>query len=359
MNREIVQRLHNHNILPYISIYPTISQVDSETQKTLKLYSRLKPKSYDHPYVYAFTPMPHERHPGKRIFFTMMETSSLHPDFARYCNLYSDEVWVPSRANQELFLSNGVSKPVRVIPLGIDEFLYFPEGDSRHEFPLENCVGLFGRDPYEGFGKFKFLTIIQWNMRKGYDALIKAFINAFDDSDDVCLVIATQYGEEVVLSSLRPFLPRAQNLPQVVLYNRIIPISTMPGIYDACHCYIHMSRGEGFSLTQIEASARGLPVISCNHSGMTEYLTPENSFTIECRETEPCDPNLARISYFYQNQTLWKVGPQQIDQAIDYMKYVHENYGRALEKAAILQQTSRSEYTWRRTTERVAEALRS
>jgi len=359
MNREIVQRLHNYNILPYISIYPTLFQMDPETMKILKMYSHLKPKNHDHPYVYAFTPMPHERHPGKRIFFTMMETSSLHPDFANYCNMYSDEIWVPSRANRQLFLSNGVTKPIRVIPLGIDELFYFPEESRKQDFPMGDCIGIFGRDPLEGIANFKFLTLIQWNMRKGYDALIKAFINAFDDKDDVCLVIVTQYAEEIVSSTLWPFLPRRNNLPQVVLYNRIIPIATMPDIYRGCDAYVHMSRGEGFSLTQIEAASQGLPVISCFHSGMTEYLTPENSFPIECLESEPCDPRLAQISYFYQNQTLWKVGPQQVDQAVDYMRFVHENYGEAQKKAEILRERARREYTWRRCTERVAEALRA
>jgi len=359
MNREIVQRLHNHHIIPYISIFPTPPQVDPETQKTLKAYSRLKPKSHDHPYVYAFTPMPHERHPGKRIFFTMMETASLHPDFAQYCNTYSDEVWVPSQQNRELFESNGVVKPIKVIPLGIDELLYFPENEFQGGFPLEDCVGIFGRDPMNGICKFKFLSVIQWNMRKGYDAMIKAFVNAFDDSDDVCLVIATQYAEEHVSSSLRPFLPRCDHLPQVVLYNHVIPIPMMPMIYDACDCYLHMSRGEGFSLTQIEAAARGLPVISCRHSGMTEYMNADTGFPIECQELEPCDPNLAQISYFYQNQMLWKVGPQQVEQAVDYMHYVHNNYDKALEKAAVLHELSRTEYNWRRTTERVVDALRA
>lgn len=359
MNREIVQRLHNHNVIPYISVYPTITQMDPETQKTLKLYSRLKPKVHDHPYVYAFTPMPHERHPGKRIFFTMMETSSLHPDFAKYINMYSDEVWVPSQQNRDLFSSHGVTKPIRVLPLGIDENLYFSEEKRERGFPLEDCIGIFGPDPSEGIRSFKFLTLIQWNMRKGYDALIKAFVNAFDDKDDVCLVIATQYAEELVSSTLWPFLPRRNNLPQVILYNRIIPVSYMPGIYKACDAYVHMSRGEGFSLTQIEAASQGLPVISCNHSGMTEYLMEDNSFPIECNETEPCDPRLSQISYFYQNQTLWKVGPQQVDQAVDYMRFVHENYSEAQEKAQALKERARKEYTWRRTTERVVGALRS
>ena len=359
MNREIVQRLHNYRFLPYISMYPTPVQVSQETISILKLYSRLRPKSHNHAYVYAFTPMSHERHPGRKIFFTMMETSTLHPEFVRCCNQYSDEIWVPSRANRQLFSSNGIVKPVRVIPLGIDELLYCDPSRALLPFPIEECVGIFGRDPKKGIANYKFLTVIQWNFRKGFDALIKSFVNAFSAKDDACLLIATQYDENVVGNDLRQFLPREDNLPQVVLYNHVIPITMMPSIYDSCNCYVHLSRGEGFSLTQIEAAARGLPVISCCHSGITEYLREDNGYPIYCGEKEPCLPKLAEISYFYQGQFLWRVGPRQVARAAEFMRHVYEHPQEASDRAAILQKEVGERFTWKKATERVAEALRS
>jgi glycosyltransferase involved in cell wall biosynthesis len=355
MNREIVRRLHNHHIIPYVRMYPTISQIDPPLLELLNQYADLTPKNGSHPFVYAYTPMPHEYHGGKRIFFTMMETASLHQVFVDHCNRFSDEVWVPSVANKELFERGGVNKKIKVVPLGIDEILYFNSGDRKKE--VTGFKSLFGKPVENGLGSFKFLTVIQWNFRKGFDALLQSFVRAFDGSDDVCLVIATQHSYETVINDLKPFLLRGNNLPQIVLYNHILPTVDMPGFYRNFDCYIHMSRGEGFSLTQIEAGACGLPVISNFHSGMTEYLTEENSFPIECKELEKCCDKLASICFFYQNQYLWKVGEKQIQQAVDYMRYVVSNYDEALKKAALMRSQIVTDYTWEKTARRVARQL--
>lgn len=356
MNREIVRRLHNHHIIPYIRMYSTVSQVDRPVMDLLNQYADLKPKRGPHPFVYAYTPMPHDFHGGKRIFFTMMETATLHPIFVDHCNRFSDEVWVPSQANKELFEGHGINKRIKVVPLGIDEIVYFQSGREKKD--LSGFVSLFGQPAEMGLKSFKFLTVIQWNFRKGFDALIKSFVNAFTASDDVCLVIGTQYSRETVLGDLEPFLPRANDMPQVVLYNNIIPTVDMPGFYRNFDCYIHMSRGEGFSLTQIEAGACGLPVISNFHSGMTEYLSEDNSFTIQCKEIEKSCHRLSSICLYYQGQYLWKVGERQIEQAIDYMRYVVDNYDNATIRAKTMYDDIVEKYTWEKTAHRVADMLR-
>lgn len=357
MNREIVRRLHNHRIVPYIRIFNTINQVEPQMLDILNMYSGLSPKKGDHPFVYSYTPMPHEYHGGKRIFFTMMETASLHNVFSGHCNKYSDEIWVPSQSNKDIFLSCGIKKTIKVVPLGIDEILFF--GEDKKPSKLNQFVGLYGRSPQDGIAKFKFVNVAQWNFRKGFDALLKSFVNAFDSSDDVCLVFTTQYSHDVVKNDLDQFLPRTENLPQILLYNHIIPTVDMPGYYRNFDCYVHFSRGEGFSLTQIEAAASGLPVISCFHSGMSEYLTDQNSFPIRCDEVEKCSPRLGAVCFFYQDQLLWKLGDEQISQGSEYMKYVVNNYDKALLKAGKFLLDVKSKYTWNKTTERVASLLQS
>jgi glycosyltransferase involved in cell wall biosynthesis len=358
MNREIVQRLHRFGVLPIVDIYPTPSQVSMGVESAIRDYSKLKSKKSTYPYVYAFTPMPHAPHSGKKIFFTMMETSTLHNDFATYCNKYSDEVWVPSAANRKLFAEHGVKKPIRVMPLGIDELIYFDRPVDADKIDLSRCVKLYGTDPKKHVGKFRFLTVIQWNIRKGYDALIKAFFNSFKKSDDVCLVIATQYSTETVKASLDAYVSDSGDAPQVMHYHGVIPINDMPHIYDACDCYVHLSRGEGFSLTQIEAAARGLPVISCFHSGMTEYMRPDNSYIVDCNSDSPCSPDLTSISCYYAGQRMWHVGSDQIEQAGCHMIQVASGGDEPKERANRMQKLVRDKFTWEICTRRIAEALK-
>ncbi len=357
MNRQIVSRLHNYHIVPYIRMYPTIPQVEPPVANLLNLFADLTPKKGSHPFVYAYTPMPHEWHNGKRIFFTMFETATLHPVFVDHCNKFSDEIWVPSVANKEVFVSSGIKKMIRVIPLGIDELIYFSNNQTNKFF--DGFVSLFGKPVEKGLSSFKFVSVIQWNFRKGYDALIQSFVNAFTDKDDVCLVITTQYSKEMVMNDLSQFLPRKNNLPQVVLYNHIIPTIDMPAFYKQFNCYVHLSRGEGFSLTQIEAAACGLPVISCFHSGMTEYLTNENSYIVECPELEKTCSKLNSICCYYQDQLMWKLGPKQTEQASSHMKFIFSNYEKTKVKSKIFYQEIVNKYTWEKTTERVVSILKS
>lgn len=358
MNREITQRLHRYGVIPIVDIYPTIVQVGNDVEQVFRDYSKIKPKNDSYPYVYAFTPMPHRRHGGKRIFFTMMETSTLHPDFAKYCNEYSDEIWVPSSENRRVFLENSVKKKIKVVPLGIDENLYFGTETDRSAIDIGKCAHLYGRHPEDGVGSYKFLSVIQWNIRKGYDALIKSFFNAFDKDDDVCLVISTQYSKDLVKGCLDNYVSDGPDAPQVLLYNSVIPVDRMPYIYDACDCYVHMSRGEGFSLTQIEAGARGLPVISCFHSGMTEYMTDDNSYKIECNSDSPCSAELNAISCYYSGQRMWDVGAPQIDQAVDYMRHVVSHPEEAKERAERMKSLIFHRFTWEKTAKRVSESLK-
>jgi len=357
MNRSIVTRLHNFHILPYIKMYPTIPQIEHQVAELLNCYLDLTPKKGNHPFVYAYTPMSHEYHGGKRIFFTMFETATLHPVFVNHCNKFSDEIWVPSKANREVFVSSGIKKTIRVVPLGIDETIYLNENKSSKKF--SGFIGLYGMSPEKGLKKFKFVTVIQWNFRKGYDVLIKSFVDAFTDKDDVCLVITTQYSSDVVLNDLNQYIPRRENLPQVVLYNWIIPTIDMPAYYKQFDCYVHFSRGEGFSLTQIEAAACGLPVISCYHSGMTEYLTEQNSYPIHCDELEKGGSKLDNICFYYQGQMLWKLGKKQIDAATEFMRYVLNNYSEAKERAKIFYSEILDKYTWDKATERISDIIKT
>jgi len=358
MNREIVQRLYRHGVMPIVGIYPTAVLVPKEIESVMRDYSKLVPKNGSYPYIHSRPPTVPPPHSGKRIFYTMMETSTLHPEIQRCCNKFSDEVWLPSRANMELFADHGVKKPMRVLPLGIDGNIYLDKAVDMNRVDLSRCNGVYGTPPSDHVGAYKFLTVIQWNIRKGYDALIKAYFETFTRDDDVCLVIATQYSTETVRNTLDKYVKESPESPQVIHCGGIIPVHDMPYVYDACDCYIHLSRGEGFSLTQVEAAARKLPVISCYHSGMTEYMNKENSYIVECNKDEVCFPELEAISCYYLGQRMWHVGREQIDQASHFMRHVIENPEDASERAMKMHDLVKEKFTWDIVAERVAEAIK-
>ncbi|MFA5312962.1 MAG: glycosyltransferase [Methanomassiliicoccales archaeon] len=369
MNREIVFRLHNHHVIARAEICPTAPQISSLSQYYLSHYTSIDLSHFRrYPRVWAFTPIPHPPHDGKNIFFTMMETESLHPEFVRICNAYSNEVWVPSSHNARVFAQAGIKKPIYTIPLGIDETLYkydqrLPTGviTEPHRF-----VNALGRPMEDGIKKFRFLTLFGWSFRKGPDILIRSFVKAFTDDDDVALLVVSRYAgsdrrqANVILSDIMRYAQsiRSRNHPQILLYPDVVPEQQMPSLYRMGHAFIHTSRGEGFSLPQIEASACGLPVISCNNTGMSEYLRDDNSYMITNDKTEIGSPEMHWITSYYHNQLFPKLGEEQEEQAVRHMRYVRDHYEDAICKGARLRELVFSQYTWRHASSRVAKRLR-
>jgi len=370
MNREIVFRLHNHHIIPKVEVCPTAPQVSPHAQYKISKYAAFDLGRFRrYPKIWAFTPLPHAPHSGKNIFFTMMETETIHPEFVRLCNAHSDEVWVPSKHNKRAFQNSGVTKPIYVFPLGIDETLYeqCENADLGVIGPERTFVDLLGKPVCEGINKFRFLSLFGWSYRKGPDVLIQSFIEQFDRRDDVTLIIVSRHSgspaqehiETIKNDAMRyAGAIRKSNLPQVILYPHVIPEQEMPSIMRMGHVFIHLSRGEGFSLPQIEAAACGLPVISCNNTGMSEYLTDDNALLVKTDETEVCSPEMHWITAYYQGQQFPKLGRAQIEQSKKHMEFAINNYPELLAKGKSLRESVYRDYTWSKATERVAKRIK-
>jgi len=61
----------------------------------------------------------------------------------------------------------------------------------------------------------------------------------------------------------------------------------LPGFFAEASAFVSATHGEGFGRPIVEAMSMSLPVIAPFWSGMTEYLTPDNSFAIAVSALEP------------------------------------------------------------------------
>lgn len=367
MNREIVFRLHNYHILPKVESWPTALQISNLARFHLSKYAFDFRRVKNFLKIHSFTPHPVVSHGGRLVFFTMMETETLHPEFVRLCNQCPDEIWVPSNHNRNVFRESGVKKPICVMPLGIDDNLYRSTSDLGVIKDTSCFVNLLGRPAASGINDFRFISLFGWSYRKGIDILIKSFVEEFNDNDKVALIVCSRHAgssdlghQNVIKTDAMRFAKevRAGKYPQVVLYPHVIPENQMPSIYRMGHVFVHFSRGEGFSLPQIEASASGLPVISCNNTGMSEYLTDDNAYLVKTKEKESCSPEMHWITAFYHGQLFPKLGRDQIEQARKHMRFVLNNYPEALEKGKCLRREVFEKYTWQKTTERVSKRIK-
>lgn len=363
MNRSILFRLHNYHVLPRAEIMPTLPQISQLGQYYVSKYASIDFKRLPRCHkVCGFGPHPHTRGYGKTIFFTMMETETLHPSFRDLCNQFSDEVWVPSSHNKEVFERGGINKPICLMPLGMDEIIYGNADSISAKDPSTiHFCDILGKPISQGLNSFRFFTLFGWSFRKGIDILIKSFVKAFNSKDDVSLVIFSNHvGPNIVVRDVLKYAReiRGSDYPQILFIPGVTPELEMPSLYKIGHAFLHTSRGEGFSLPQIEAAACGLPVISCNNTGMSEYLRDDNSFMITTEEKEICSPEMHWISGYYHGQLFPKLGKDQINQAVNHMHYVVNNYDKAIEKGKKLKKLVVDQYTWDKTAERVANRIR-
>lgn len=254
------------------------------------------PTSWDG--VEQFTSRRHAN-PGLHAYvgLTMFETDRVPTGWAGACESM-DEIWVPSRFNLETFERGGVpAERIQVMPVGIEADRFAP-GQAR---PLD----------IPGRRGFTFLSVFQWNLRKGWDVLLRAFTSAFRRDDDVCLVIrsvVTDGGPPLAVRIerfLREHRIAPSMAPAIVVLDRELSDDDMPRLYAAADAFVLPTRGEGWGLPFMEAMASGLPTIGTRWSAHLDFMNDENSFLIDVERLALVDPQHAIRNPFYAGQHRW------------------------------------------------------
>jgi glycosyltransferase involved in cell wall biosynthesis len=60
-----------------------------------------------------------------------------------------------------------------------------------------------------------------------------------------------------------------------------LPSHLMPALYAAADCFVLPTHGEGWGLPTMEAMAMGLPVITTNWGGSTEFVTRDTGYLLD------------------------------------------------------------------------------
>ena len=351
MNRAMLFELSNRAVDIRPDIEKGTVEINESTVAELKRMesARIRP---DAPKVFGATIPLNMCHAGKKILYTMMETSeTLHKDYVGKLNLF-DEIWVPTNYGKNICLKNGVRPQIYVMPLGVDIDRY-KKTKADYNFGIER-------------NNYTFLSVFKWGYRKGFDILLRAYLEEFSSEDDVTLLLVSRNevdpDKERISKDfqyVRSGIDKEEDsLPHVALYDKVIAEKDMPKVYNSCQSFILLSRGEGFSLGVVEAASCGLPVIASNCTAHTDYLTNENSFLVDPESyiKVSTNGNLKRLADhcgFYEGQLFPNFGPKSVDQAKKHMRYVFENREEAAFKGDILTNHIRKEYSWKKVVDKV------
>lgn len=178
---------------------------------------------------------------GRRIGITMFESSKIPLVFVPEMQQV-DAIITPSTFCRTVFEEAGVTVPIHVIPLGINE-LYQPV-----ERPVD--------------GPLTFLAFIDRGLRKGGPTALQAFVAAFGDDPNYQLILKGRKSK-VAAEILNP---------NVTLIQEDYSEEQLYALYKQCHVLINPHRGEGFGLIPRQFAFSGGISLTTAWSGTADDL---------------------------------------------------------------------------------------
>jgi len=237
----------------------------------------------------------------------------------------------------KILRDSGVRIPIAVVGTGVDHILReTPEPmempDAAHQ------------------ASFRFLHVSSCFPRKGIDALIAAYGQAFRKSDDAVLIIKTFPNPHNDVAEQLAAARRADaDYPDVVLINRDVSQSQMLWLYRFCHALVAPSRGEGFGMPMAEAMLFELPVIVTAWGGQSDFCTQETAWL--------CDYDFAFTnSHVGTSHSVW--AEPRVDHLAQRMREVFEADAQTLrQRTDAARVLCLREFSWNRVAERTEQAL--
>jgi glycosyltransferase involved in cell wall biosynthesis len=188
-----------------------------------------------------------------------------------------DEIWVLSAHNARAFRQSGVApEKLRIVQPACDIGVFQPEGLVRARTA-------------ELAGRFVFLSVLDWQLRKGWDVLLKSYIEEFGVNDGAALLlkITRQHGHsfDAVQAQINRLLSETGTSldlrTDILLWEECCDAPALAALYRSCDAFVLASRGEGWGRPYMEAMACGLPTIGTRGSGNEDFMHDGNSFLVD------------------------------------------------------------------------------
>jgi glycosyltransferase involved in cell wall biosynthesis len=229
-------------------------------------------------------PPPHKH--GLVIARAMYETDTL-PRGWRERLERADEVWVPTQFHKEVFHRGGL-RNVAVVGESVDTEAF----DPARTLPLTDAQvrahTVYETRPPVGTPMCRIVSSGKWEERKGFEALVRSFRNAFADKPDRAelLILSRPFHDNSTWNQrVEPLLARGGGRsagPRVAVLENLPP-SLLPGFYLLGDAFALATRGEGWGRPFAEAMAMERVVIATNFSGQTEYMRHnDNALLTRC-----------------------------------------------------------------------------
>jgi len=227
--------------------------------------------------------------------FLVYEGTKLPANWIKQCNSdYVTALLVPSNYVKEMAISNGINKPIHVIPHGYNADLF------------NSKVKVL--DKLKDDKSFKFLMVGGWAQgildRKGFQYAFKAYKDFFNEDDDVTLVFKINMNYNPGLDVNRELAKMGYDDNTNVKISYIpdnLTDSEMVSLYKTCDCLIAPSMSEAFNLPVLESLAVGIPVIVTNYGGPLDFVNESNGWLVNVEKMVKSNG----LPHYLYEDTLW------------------------------------------------------
>jgi glycosyltransferase involved in cell wall biosynthesis len=270
--------------------------------------------------VYLGYPATYSLHPPMtqsrpRVALTMFESTIIPMGWAEILNTM-DAVIVPSTFCHEVFQSCGVTVPLHIAPLGINE-VYQPA-------------------PRTTDRPFTFLAFLDRGLRKGGLTALQAFVRAFGDDPDYRLILKARKARE------GRALDGITN-PNITVVQRDMSEQELYQLYLSAHCLVNPNKGEGFGLLPREFASSGGLALATDWGGTADDIE---------RWGVPIPYRLINADWRgvkkWEGQELGQWAEVDTDELANLMRYVARERDCFMHRAMVEAPGVRRMYDWRR-----------
>jgi len=239
------------------------------------------------------------------VVLTVFETTALPTDWGAHLN-QADAVVVPAPPIADAFVRGGVNaQRVHAIAPPIQMAAFAPATQPLAELPP--------RRP----GVLRFLSVLDWSLRKGMDVLLPAFAQACraDEAELILKITPRADLDRAALQRHCQWLVQ-QHCPgpaaTVHVLDSMLTASDLPALYAGCDAFVLPSRGEGWGRPVHEAMLMARPVIA-SQAGALATLLPDASvgYPVKASITRVPD-DAAKETPAFAGQRWWEPDPDHL-----------------------------------------------
>ena len=196
-----------------------------------------------------------------KIAYSMLECSPIPKVWVEKLNNIFDYIIVPCEWVKETYLESGVTKPIIVVPLIVQEFKQQKINLKKDKF-IFGCIGGFGED-------------------KNLHKVAQAFAEKFGNNKNYELIIKISGMPETNNILYKKIINITKHINNIKLLWGILDREEFTKLMLSFDSFVLASKGEGFSLIPREAVSLGIPCILSYNSAHKELCDKKLALAIK------------------------------------------------------------------------------